>query len=86
MKNRTDFGLNRRTFLSTSGLGLLGASMSGVLCNVPSKGTDEAIAGTLQPDGWKNILQEAKKYPKIDAHNHIWEGSNAEQVDESCER
>ena len=44
MKNRTDFGLNRRTFLSASGLGLLGASMSGVLCNVPSKEETEYIS------------------------------------------
>lgn len=85
MKSRTDFGLNRRTFLSTSGLGLLGASMSGVLCNVPSKEEAEKTANTFQKDGWKGIMESAKKYPKLDAHNHVWSGSNAAQVDESCE-
>ena len=83
MKNRTDFGLNRRTFLSASGLGLLGASMSGVLCNVPSKEETEQAANTFQKDGWKAIMESAQKYPKLDAHNHVWSGSNAAQVDES---
>ena len=63
MKNRTDFGLNRRTFLSTSGLGLLGASMSGVLCNVPSKEESDQTANTFQNDGWRAIIASAKKYP-----------------------
>ncbi len=78
--------INRRKFIGASGLALAGASMSGLMCNSPAKSVAEENAGTLQPDGWKTLFQEAVKYPKIDAHNHIWEGSDASQVDESCRR
>lgn len=78
--------LNRRGFLGAGGLTLLGASMPGISCGVPSEKEEAAASvGTLQPDGWKKLLQEAVKYPKLDAHNHVWPGSNAEQVDSSCE-
>ena len=86
MKHQSENWLNRRKFLGASGLTLLGASMSGILCNVPSKDAVENNPGTLQPDGWKKIFTEAIKYPKMDAHNHIWAGSDAGQVDESCAR
>ncbi|MBC7758910.1 MAG: amidohydrolase family protein [Phormidesmis sp. FL-bin-119] len=86
MKYQVKNGINRRHFLGASGVTLLGASMSGVLCNVPSRDENEVVSGTLQPEGWKKIFLKAVTYPKIDAHNHIWDGSNAEQVDESCER
>jgi len=86
MKIQSENGLNRRTFLGSSGLALLGASITGLQCNVPIKNTDADKIGTLQTDGWKKIFEEAKKYRKIDTHNHIWTGSNAAQVDESCER
>lgn len=78
--------INRRKFIGASGLALAGASMSGLMCNSPAKSVADENVGTLQPDGWKNLFQEAVKYPKIDAHNHIWEGSDASQVDESCRR
>lgn len=78
-------GINRRKFLSTGGITLLGASMSGILCNVPPAQKDDAIdVGTLQKDGWKNMLAEAIKYRKLDAHNHIF--NNATQIEESCRR
>ncbi|WP_257657204.1 amidohydrolase family protein [Parapedobacter lycopersici] len=77
--------LNRRNFLGTGGLALLGASLSGVSCSEPSGASAGNAAGTFQPEGWKKLLQEANKYPKLDAHNHIWEGSNADQINESCE-
>lgn len=76
--------LNRRSFLSTGGLALLGASISGISCN-GAKNSEGAPIGAFQPDGWKNFLKEAISYPKLDAHNHIWAGSNADQIDESCE-
>lgn len=77
--------LNRRNFLGTGGLALLGASLSGVSCSEPSGASADNAAGTFQPEGWKKLLLEASKYPKLDAHNHIWEGSNADQINESCE-
>ncbi|WP_353181775.1 amidohydrolase family protein [Parapedobacter lycopersici] len=77
--------LNRRNFLGTGGLALLGASLSGVSCSEPSGASADNAAGTFQPEGWKKLLQESSKYPKLDAHNHIWEGSNADQINESCE-
>lgn len=84
MRYKSDNGINRRRFLSASGVTLLGASMSGILCNIPSIETENRISASLQPEGWKKIFQEAVTYPKLDAHNHIWEGSDAEQLDASC--
>lgn len=75
--------LNRRRFLGAGGLALLGASLSGS-CKQASNTSADTSAGTFQPDGWKKILEEAVKYPKLDAHNHVWEGSNAEQIEASC--
>lgn len=86
MKYQVKNGINRRHFLGASGVTLLGAPTSGILCNVPSRDENEVVAGTLQPVGWKKIFREAVTYPTLDAYNHIWDGSNAEQVDESCER
>ena len=71
MKYQVKNGINRRYFLGASGLTLLGASMSGIICNVPSRDENEVVAGTLQPGGWKKIFREAVTYPKLDACNRI---------------
>ncbi len=84
MNNESKPGIDRRRFLSTGGIALLGASMSGVLCNVPIAKTDETEIGKLQPDGWKKMMQEGLKYRKLDAHNHVF--NNGAQVNESCDR
>ena len=86
MKYQVKNEIIRRHFLGASGVTLLGASMSGILCNVPSRDENQVVADTLQPGGLKKIFREAVTYPKLDVCNHIWDGSNAEQVDESCER
>ncbi|WP_306551491.1 amidohydrolase family protein [Daejeonella sp.] len=85
MKLQSENGIGRRRFLGTSGLTLLAASVSGIVCNVPSKDENKEIEESFQADGWKSIMEGAKKYRKLDAHNHVWTGSNASQVDESCE-
>lgn len=85
--------INRRRFLGHSGIALLGTSLSGVLCNVPSekkKDTNkpEQIKGeSFQANGWESMFEEAVKYRKLDAHNHVaFAGLSAGDVNESCER
>ena len=85
MNQDSQNGINRRQFLGTGGVALLGASIPGISCMSPDKSEPGASYGEFKEDGWKNILEEARKYPKQDSHNHIWEGSNADQVEESCE-
>jgi predicted TIM-barrel fold metal-dependent hydrolase len=61
--------------------------MSGILCNVPGTGdkaTDEKAVTTLKKDGWKDMIQEASKYRKLDAHNHVWD--DGATTAESCRR
>jgi len=77
--------LNRRTFLGTGGLALLSASISASSCSAAAEKTTDKGVGTLQPDGWKKVLEDARAYRKLDAHNHIWPGSDAHAIDESCE-
>ena len=62
MKLQSENGIGRRRFLGTSGLTLLAASVSGIVCNVPSKDEDKEITESFQADGWKSIMEDAKKY------------------------
>jgi len=88
MKHQSEHsGINRRRFLTNSGITLLGASMSGILCNTPDPKSKDTDMGTFQKDGWQNMLSEAKKYRKLDAHNHVDDGNySPENIDKSCER
>ncbi len=88
--------LNRRKFLGNGGAALIGASVSGILCNTPvnkknsSGNNKEHIAGDaieFQPDGWKKMFEKAVQYKKIDAHNHVgFPGLSPAAVNESCRR
>jgi predicted TIM-barrel fold metal-dependent hydrolase len=91
MKHQSESGgINRRQFLSQSGITLLGASMPGIITD-PLKGSEDnnqkeqATYPGFHSDGWKNKLHEAVKYRKLDAHNHI-NNLNAKEVNESCRR
>lgn len=77
--------LNRRHFLGAGTLALLGTSVSAGGCSASSKKSAGIPSGTFQPDGWQDLLAEAVAYRKLDAHNHIWPGSDAGAIDESCE-
>ena len=56
MKYQVKNGIIRRNFLGASRVTLLGASMSGILWNVPSRDENEVVASTLQPDGCKKFF------------------------------
>lgn len=77
-------GINRRKFLGAGGITLLGASMSGILCNIPLQQKNETTKETFQQDGWKKMLADAVKYRKLDSHNHVFD--DGATVNESCER
>lgn len=77
-------GINRRKFLGAGGITLLGASMSGILCNIPLQRKNETTKETFQQDGWKKMLADAVKYRKLDSHNHVFD--DGATVNESCER
>lgn len=77
-------GINRRKFLGAGGITLLGASMSGILCNIPLQKKNETTKETFQQDGWKKMLADAVKYRKLDSHNHVFD--DGATVNESCER
>lgn len=84
MKYQSEHSIDRRGFISVGGISLLAASMSGILCKSPLEPKLDSKENTFQPDGWKNMLLEAVKYRKIDAHNHVWQ--DGAQLDESCKR
>lgn len=46
-------GINRRKFLGAGGITLLGASMSGILCNIPLQQKNETTKETFQQDGFE---------------------------------
>lgn len=87
VKHQSGSSIDRKRFLGLSGIGLLGASVFGVKCNLPLSEKTEGIKNNFQLNGWKNMLEEALKYRKLDAHNHVDVGERSiEDIDDSCER
>lgn len=91
MKQFKEEGIGRRKFLSQGGIGLLGASMPGLIrssrTGIPATGRQERnIISAFQEAGWEKMFREAVSYRKIDSHNHVDAGANsARDVDRSCE-
>lgn len=87
MKHQSELdGIDRRQFISRSGIALIGASVTGLSCNKPLADDGNTDAGSFQKDGWKGSLQEALKYRKIDAHNHVnFTNRTPAEIDKSCE-
>jgi predicted TIM-barrel fold metal-dependent hydrolase len=89
MKNNSEHsGIGRRKFLNQSGMALFGASMPGLikapLTDLKDENQQQTASG-FKRDGWKTMLQEARKYRKIDSHNHVF-GNDSKEINESCER
>lgn len=94
MKQQSELDrIGRRRFLGKGGLALLATSLTGIACNVSSQKKDNiGKAGRtkeqgFQQNGWDSMFQEALKYRKLDAHNHVaFDGLTPKDVNESCER
>jgi predicted TIM-barrel fold metal-dependent hydrolase len=85
-------GLDRRKFLSHGGMALLSASMPGIITSpFPAikdlQKNSKTSVSDFHRDGWKDMLEEAVKYRKIDSHNHLGLSSNDNlaNMDKSCE-
>jgi len=82
-------GIDRRRFLSQTGITVLGASMPGILRGNPpdirpDDKNDATAASAFKRGGWKDMVNEGLKYRKLDAHNHV--RNNAAALNEACER
>ena len=87
MKNETE-GMNRRRFLGYSGGAILGASVPGILgasiLDKKKKASDTKGSSVSSKKGsYKDMVQEAIKYRKIDVHNHT---GNLKEMIESMDR
>lgn len=74
-------GIDRRKFLGRSGIALLSTALPGIVTSSLScKGNrgknNEIPSPGFQKDGWKDMLHEAVKYRKLDAHNHLGLGDS----------
>ena len=94
MKNQCKLqGIDRRQFLNRGGVTLLGCSVPGIIKSyIPHKkdeyaNEDDSKTLNFNEDGYKNMLQKALKYRKIDAHNHVDKfHRTAEEIVRSCDR
>jgi uncharacterized protein len=95
MKERSgDGSIGRRQFLNRGRVAMIGLSIPSVVKSYAAddEGRSEAeknktIAEGLSKDGYKDMLHQALKYRKIDAHNHVDEQTrNAHDIVRSCDR
>jgi len=94
MKNQSKLqGIDRRQFLNRGGVTLLGLSVPGIIkAYTLGKKDDPANKGAsttlnFKQDGYMDMLHQAVKYRKIDAHNHVDEHTrNAQDTVRSCDR
>src|SRR5689334_12704488 len=83
-KTAESSAINRRKFFSTGGAGLIAASLPVFARSEPATRPITDAPAPIKQNGWKDMLQEALKYRKLDAHNHVFD--DGATVNESCRR
>lgn len=84
--------IGRRQFINRGGAAILGLSMPAVVKSYDSdrkalSENERNAPGGFNKDGYKEMVRQAVKYRKIDAHNHIDKNNrNVEDTIRSCDR